>query len=296
MPTSEHVSAAEELRAFLAARDDGERDVAPGMRSQLRLVSGAQETYVLLHGLTASPPAWDAIATTLLARGANVLALRLPLHGHASRMTTALRALSPGLLTRDIAAVLERVARLGTRITLAGHSLGGALTLHAAATFPGIERGVAIAPFLGIVALPHELHRVVIPFLNSLPNFFLWWNPWVRERLLPEHGYPRYPIHALATGMAIAEDVYADARHAPAARRLDFVLNARESSVNNRAAIRLAERWRDVGAIVSVQTLRGLPLSHDIIEPEGAYSARARSVLVEIITGEREALDRVHVV
>jgi len=290
------VNAATELRAFLAARDDAEGDVAPAMRSQLHLTAGAEVTYVLLHGLTASPLAWSLIAEMLVARGANVVVLRLPLHGHARRMTTALRGLMPELLTRDIATVLERIAMLGTRITLAGHSLGGTLTLHAAATSRHVERGIAIAPFLGIVALPHELHRVVIPTLERLPNFYVWWNPWLRERLLPEHGYPRYPIHALSTGMAIAEAVYADAHTTPAARELGVVLNARESSVNNRAAIRLANRWRGAGASICVHTLRGLPVSHDIIEPEGAYSARARETLVDIIAGTYGVTDRAHLV
>jgi alpha-beta hydrolase superfamily lysophospholipase len=290
------MSEVDDLRSFLAARDDAEREVAPAMRSQLHLTAGAEETFVLVHGLTASPLAWSAITAMLVARGANVVVLRLPLHGHAVRMTTALRGLSPDLLTRDIAAVVERVATLGTRITLAGHSLGGTLTLHAAATFPSVARGVAIAPFLGIAALPHELHRVVIPLLQVLPNFFLWWDPFLRERLLPEHGYPRYPLHALTAGIGIAEAVYDDAHRAPAARRLDVVLNARESSVNNRAAMRLADRWRAAGAAIAVHDLRGLPLSHDIIEPERAYSERARSTLVDIIAGEGDVADRVHVV
>jgi hypothetical protein len=89
--------------------------------------------------------------------------------------------------------------------------------------------------------------------------------------------------------------VYDDAHRAPAARRLDVVLNARESSVNNRAAIRLADRWRAARAVVAVHTLRGLPVSHDIIEPERPYAARARATLVDIIAGEGAASDRVHV-
>lgn len=278
-----------ELRAFLRARDDAEA-VADTMRSQLIEGSG-DEAVVLLHGLTASPPAWGSIAGALNRAGATVVALRLPLHGQADRLTTALQGLSVDLLTSDLHAVVVAVAGLNKRIVIGGHSLGGTLAIHAAATLRQVERIVAVAPFLGVAGLPHELHPPLVPLIRALPNVFLWWDPLIRERQQPEHGYPRYPLHALAVGIEMADAVYDDANRMPQAAAIDLVINAQETSVSNRAVRRLAQRWRRARAPVAVHQLVGLPPSHDIIEPARPNSLRARDTLVRLLLGERVAPD-----
>ncbi len=284
------------LRAYLAARDAAEPGVAQAMRSRVLTGSG-DEVVLLLHGLTASPPAWTAIAAALNARGATVVVPRLPLHGHADRLTTALRDLSIELLCADLRAVVTAVIALGKPIVIGGHSLGGTLAIHAAATLAGIERIVAIAPFLGISRVPHELHPALLPIVRRLPNAFLWWDPLERDRQLPDHGYPRYPLHALAVGIGIAELAYADATRPPRASAIDLVVNARETSVDNRAVRRLAARWRAAGANIALHELSGLPPSHDIIEPGRPSSLRVRDVLVRLLCGERNGSDTVtHVV
>lgn len=277
--------AVDELRAYLQARDDAEAMVAAGMRSQL-LCGDGEETVILLHGLTASPPAWGSIAAALNIAGATVVVLRLPLHGHADRLTSALRGLSADGLTSDLRAVITAVARLEKRIVIGGHSLGGTLAIHAAATLPHVDRIVAVAPFLGVAGLPHELHAPLIPMIRALPNVFLWWDPIDRERQQPVHGYPRYPLHAVAVGIEIADAVYDDANRGPQAQAIDLVINAQESSVNNRAVRRLAQRWRRANAPVAVHELVGLPPSHDIIEPARPNSLRARDTLVRLLLGE----------
>jgi pimeloyl-ACP methyl ester carboxylesterase len=282
----------DELRAYLAARDDADPAVGVNMRSQLLAGSG-EDAVILLHGLTASPPAWAAIAAELNAAGTTVVVLRLPLHGHADRLTTALEGLSVELLTSDLRAVIAEVARLGKPIVIGGHSLGGTLAIHAAATLPGVARIVAIAPFLGIAGLPHELHSALIPLLGALPKVFLWWDPVDRERQQPAHGYPRYPLRALAVGLSIADAAYADASRAPRAAAIDLVINARESSINNRAVQRLAGRWRRARAAVAVHRLVGLPPSHDIIEPVRPNSLRPRNTLVRVLRGEFENRENV---
>ena len=255
------------------------------MRSRV-LEGPGDDAIILLHGLTASPLAWDAIAAALNAAGATVVLVRLPLHGYADRLTTALQGLSVDLLTSDIAAVVAAVAALGKRIVVGGHSLGGTLAIHAAAALPQVDAVVAVAPFLGIAGVPQEAHALLTPLIRTLPNIFLWWDPIARERQEPEHGYPRYPLHALAVGMGIADAVYEDARRPPRARTVDLVINAGESSVNNRAVTRLAARWRASGAAVTLHRLRGLPPSHDIIEPARPNSARARETIVRLLRGE----------
>lgn len=280
--------------AFLQARDAADPDVAAGMRSQVYPGRAGGGAVILLHGLTASPPAWRAVAEELAARGRTVVVPRLLLHGHTDRMTKALRGISAQALIDDVAEIVRVVAALGETVTIAGHSLGATLALDAASSGPANARVVAVAPFLGIAGVPHELHPLVLRALALVPGVFMWWDPVRRERLEPLHGYPRYPLVALRTGLAIADRARDDARHAPRVRAIDIVINAAETSVNNRTAQRLAEEWRNAGASIAVHRLRGLDPSHDIIEPERAPAQRAFATLIEIIANDHIAADREH--
>ena len=284
--------ALDELTAFLAARDDAERKVAPEMRSQLLRGRAGAGAYVLLHGLTASPPAWRSIAATLNAGGRTVVVPRLLSHGYGNRMTRALRHLRPVGLLADVRRIVAQVATLGEPVTVVGHSLGATLAISVALHERAVERIIPIAPFMGIAGVPLEFHPLLIGVMASVPDVFLWWDPVVRERLLPLHGYPRYPLRALATGIRLADEARASAHAPPHARGIDMVINERESSVNNRTTLRLALDWRASGASVAIHHLRGLGWSHDIIEPDRAPAQAAQAVLVDIIERAHEPVDR----
>ena len=120
-----------------------------------------------MHGLTASPLAWRAVAEALAARGRTVVVPRLLLHGYADRMTAALRDITARRLFDDVSAIVRAVAETGETVTLAGHSLGATLALDIAARGPEIARVVAVAPFLGIAGVPHELHPLLVRLLGS---------------------------------------------------------------------------------------------------------------------------------
>lgn len=284
----------DDVLAFLRARDDAEAGVAEAMRSQFHAGERGAGAAILLHGLTASPPAWRAVADELAARGRTVVVVRLPRHGHGDRMTTALRGITAQELIDDLAAIVRVVAATGEAVTVAGHSLGATLALDAASHGPAVARVVAVAPFLGIAGVPHELHPLLRRALALVPNHFLWWDPIARERLEPQHGYPRYPLGALLAGLTIADRVRDDAHRPPQARAIDLVLNESETSVNNRTALRLADDWRAAGASIAVHRLRDLGWSHDIIEPLRPQARRALATLVEIIDETHAPADREH--
>ena len=282
------------VAAFLAERDEADPEVAPQMRSQAYRGRPGAGAVVLLHGLTASPPAWRELAALLVAHGRTVIVPRLMLHGYANRMTRVLRHLRAAELIGDVRAVVEHVAALGEEITIVGHSLGATLAIDAALHAPAVTRVVPVAPFLGIANVPHEIHPLLVTAMQSVPDLFLWWDPVLRERLQPAHGYPRYPLRALAIGIRIADAARASAHRPPSARAIDVVLNARETSVNNRTALRLAGDWRAAGASVAVHRLRGLGWSHDIIEPERRAARGALATLAGIIEGTHVPEDRDH--
>ncbi len=228
-----------------------------------------RRAYVLLHGLTASPPQFAAFGRLLFDRGANVLIPRLPHHGYADRLTPALRALTAEELRVFAAASVERAASLADEVVVVGFSVGGLLAAWIGQRYP-VARVTAIAPFFGVAWLPGRLTSPLARIALVAPNRYLWWNPVLRGSLMPAHGYPRVPTHALAQAAQLGQEVLRDAaRVRPAASDVQIVVNASEAAVSNATARDLARSWaRSTGQRIVLHRLRGLPASHDIIEPE----------------------------
>ena len=279
------------LRAFaaLAARDD---DTIHDRGGSMLLAHGrpTARAVLFLHGLTASPMQCDALARKLHANGDSVIVPRLPGHGARDRLTTQLRDV-PAQRLIDAAYEALAIARgLGTSVVVAGFSLGGLLAAWLA-QHERIDHAVAIAPFLGVIGIPGAGTAALAATLRALPNAFLWWNLIQRERLMPDHGYARFPTHAIAEALGIATELHGLARAtAPAARRITIVTNESEAAVNNGAARTLAAAWRaHDGVAVELHRMAGLPRSHDIIESlrPGTVARRAYRTLLPILHDTR---------
>lgn len=242
---------------------------------------------LLLHGLSASPRQFLSIAQALHERGHNVFVPRLPRHGHQNRLSEALATMSAAQLEACANDALAVARGLGEHVTVAGFSLGGLLAAYVG-QFARVQRVVAVSPFLGIAAIPNVFRLPIARWVLRAPNRFLWWDPFLRERQMPEHGYPRYATHAIGHGLTLAHEVLDAARaNAPQSEELLLVINPRDSAVNRRAIERLARYWsaQKPGA-VGIHRLTGMPrFSHDIIEPkrDPAVSERVTQVLVELI-------------
>jgi hypothetical protein len=267
-------------------RERETEEIGLGEGSSLLTHGGPTEkAFVLIHGLTASPLQVAALAERLYERGANVFVPRLPRHGMSDRMSLSLADLHAA----ELEAFADQVAAiglgLGARRTVAGFSVGGLLCAWIAQHY-AFDRAVAIAPFLGTRWIPHRFAPSVARAALALPNAFVWWHPLLRERLGPSHGYPRFATHAVAHAYGLVFDLFAAAaRSAPATPEILFVLNASEATVHNRNAVRLASAWRRRGARIAFHVLRGLPPSHDIIEPLRAsrLARRVTPTLVDLI-------------
>ena len=223
---------------------------------------------LLFHGFTSSPKQFQRYARALFERGHNVIVPRLPHHGRQDRLTEALSGITQERLRAFSSESLDAARTLGERVTVAGFSAGGTLALGLAQR-EEFDRAVAIAPFFGAAVIPRPLMNGICTLLLRLPNRFLWWDPVRRERQMPEHGYPRYPTHALARLYRFSRDIVDGAATAPPkAREVIVVMNAGEASVSNAATRDLVARWRRTGAHVEQRVLRAMPPSHDIIEPE----------------------------
>jgi pimeloyl-ACP methyl ester carboxylesterase len=225
----------------------------------------APTAVLLLHGLTNSPPQYDALAPLLHARGHAVLVPRLPLHGYRDRMTDALAALRATDLE---AAALEWVmlaALCGERVVVAGISIGATLAGWLAAR-TRIDTGIAFAPFCGLRELYGGLNDALGGMLRTLPNAFGWWDPRAKEDQPPAHGYPRFATRALGESLLLSTDIDR-APHAVHGRRAVLVLNANDPVVNNAHAHRRFSALRAFGVEYDRVVLEGLPKMHDVFEP-----------------------------
>lgn len=245
------------------------------------------EATLLLHGLAASPTQFVDVARALHARGHNVFVPRLPRHGRRDRLSDALASLSAPQLEACARDAFEVVRGLGKRVTVAGFSLGGLLTAYLAQEMP-MRRAVAVSPFLGIAVVPGRWRLPIAQWVLRRPNRFLWWDPILKERQMPEHGYPRFATHAVAHGLTLAHDVMQRAAaSAPAADEIVLVLNPGDSTVNRRAILRLAKLWSShKRGVARVHRLAGMPpFLHDIIEPKRYpdVSRRVTGQIVEMI-------------
>jgi alpha-beta hydrolase superfamily lysophospholipase len=246
-------------------------------------------TVVLLHGLTATPQQFDALAPMLHARGRNVLVPRLPKHGYHNRMTKALAGLEVPELIAAVKLALGEARALGGEVTMAGFSLGGMLAAYAAQR-ERVDRAVCIAPFFGVRWLSRSLNRRFTRLLRFVPDLFLWWDP-IRRGAHDGDGYPRYPISALRKAMTLGEAIFEDAkRRPPLTRSIALVTNPRETSCHNGLAHDLAELWRRGGAQVEEIELPHIRPSHDFMTPCPARGRerlheRVYPVVVEAIIG-----------
>jgi len=222
---------------------------------------------LFLHGLTASPLQFSAIARYVWERGDNVYVPRLPRHGHVDRLTETLRDLRADELTTHADESLAHVSRLGRRVRVVGFSLGGLMAAWIGQRY-AVEEVISIAPLLGLAMLPSRFTGAMARTLLAAPNAFVCWNPLLRARRPPFHAYPRFASHAIAQSLFVAEDVFVHAASTNASSPILFVINAGETTISNAAVARLARLWEAKSVSrVELRVITGLGLSHDIIEP-----------------------------
>jgi esterase/lipase len=223
---------------------------------------------VLFHGFTNCPRQFVELAQLFFNRGFNVYVPRLPRHGLLDKLTPSLAGLRADELTACAAQSAQLADGLGIRVCVLGLSVGATIAAWLAQT-QALDRVVAIAPFLSVARVPAMFEPVFAGALARLPNFELWWDPRVKERIGPAHAYPRFATHALAQCLKLGENVRRTAREVgPRAGLSILVLNAKDPAIDNATARELWSVWRKHGGTTDEFTFQNLDVRHDIIEPE----------------------------
>lgn len=228
-----------------------------------------ERALVLLHGFTNCPQQFDVLGRRFHERGWNVLIPRYPRHGYSDRLNTSISELQAEHLVALANRSAEAAHGLGEHVTVAGFSLGGILAAHLAQEADHVDRAVLIAPGFGLKRIPGGAHPALTRLVLMMPNFYVWWDSTLKERLQPPYGYPRFSTHAYAAVTTIASGVVGAARSAkPKAKEIAVLTNANEPGLENRFTYRLVDTWRAHGArVTTFEFPVAARLPHDLIDP-----------------------------
>ncbi len=227
----------------------------------------ADNAVILFHGFTNCPQQFDLLAQQFAARGCNVYVPRIPRHGLKDRLTTTLADLTIRELGECVLEAFANARGLGKRVSAVGLSLGGSMALWLAQAMP-IDLAVSVSPFLMPIGIPRGVGTVAMHALYTIPSFYMWWDPRVKEKCLPIYAYPGFPTHSLATVTFFGDKIFQYSSGKPLGKNCILVTNANESAVNNNVSRGLLAQWNAEDANYSEVVLSGLgPPRHDIIDP-----------------------------
>ena len=249
-----------------------------------------ERVVVLLHGVSSCPRAFVDFAPMLHARGHTVVALRMPENGYADRATDALGRMTAEQLARWGDTAVDIAAGLGDEVVVLGISAGGVVAAWCAQNRREVTRAVLVAPMFGLANLGPFLNAVIMRTTLLVPDFSIWKDPILRERLvgLP-HAYKRQSSRATGEILRLGHAVTRQAASGrPAARQAAVVTNASDTAVDNGMTESLARAWERDGIRVSrYQFARSHGLGHELIDPlePGADPALTYPVLVALIEG-----------
>jgi alpha-beta hydrolase superfamily lysophospholipase len=231
--------------AALQARDDATVRADSGSRLWTH---GAQtaRAIVFYHGYTNAPPQYNLLGEQFFQAGYNVLVPRLPHHGLQDPLTTDQMNLTAEELITLTQETTDIAFGLGERVTIAGLSCGGVMAGWAAAFRPDVFLAMGMAPAANFPFVPMWVSAGFRKLAPRLPNFFIWWDPRVKDKLQgPPHAYPRFSTRGLGEIFRMARVLYDYAdRQAPLAQHIALTTSAFDTAVSNKTIYKLIARWR----------------------------------------------------
>jgi alpha-beta hydrolase superfamily lysophospholipase len=252
--------------ADILAKDAADPAVLPECKSLDVHPTVPQLGVVLLfHGDTSCPNQFSALAGRLAATGYRVLVPRWPEHGIAG--VTAQPNPVDGQEIANFAMRTTAIALgIDQRTILGGLSGGATLALWAAEHNAGVQRVVALAPFLSPAAVPSLLSHAAGNLMRLAPNVNLWWD-WSRRDTepVPRYDYAKFSTRSLGGLMSLAATLGANRTNA----FVIHVLNAADPSDDPAAVRALVVRQRDAGDLVTLYEFpAALKAPHGYVDPD----------------------------
>ena len=235
--------------ADLIAKDTANPTVLPECKSLDVHPTVPQLGVVLLfHAYTSCPNQFSALAGRLAAAGYRVLVPRWPEHGIADTNAEPV-PVDPQDLANFAMRTTAIALGLDQRTVVCGLSGGATLALWAAEHNAGVQRVVALAPFLSPAAVPTRLSHAAGNLMRYAPNLDVWWDFSLKEAdQVPRYSYAKFATRSLAGLMSIASTLGTTRSNA----YVVHVLNAGDESVDPAAIRVLVGQQRDAGDLVSV--------------------------------------------
>ncbi|MFZ4682036.1 MAG: alpha/beta hydrolase [Terrimicrobiaceae bacterium] len=262
----------ETVKAIRASIANTPPEVSPeGMPLLFEHGRPTPKVFVFLHGLSNCPKQFAELGRLLFERGHTVYIPRTPYHGEKNLLTESFGRLTAQQMLDSGNEAADLARGLGQDVTVAGLSINGATTAWMAQNRSDLYRSVLLAPFLAPNGLPQWTIRPLERLLLRLPNFFIWWNPVLKEKNPgPPYAYPRFPTRVIGETMWLGQDVVqASRKEAPRSPSILVVTSASDLAANNALTAILVENWRKLRpeGIETCQFPKDQKVPHDFIDP-----------------------------
>jgi pimeloyl-ACP methyl ester carboxylesterase len=270
--------------ADLVAKDRVDRALLPECVSlDVRPTAPQQGVILLFHDYTSCPNQFAALADRLASAGFRVLVPRWPEHGVAN--TTAEPEPVDAQDVADFGMRATAIALgLDKRTVVGGFAGGATLALWAAEHNAGVQRVVALSPFLGPLAVPAVLTHATANGMRLLPSMDVWWDLNRKEGTqVPRYHYAKFGTRSLSGLMNLGSTLGTTRTSAYVVQ----VVNPADASADPEAVRALVGRQRDAGNRVTVYELpASIQAPHDYLDPANSKNKPEETfpALVEILT------------
>jgi esterase/lipase len=220
--------------------------------------------YVLLHGFTNSPTQFQEVGERLFATGDNVYIPRLPRHAERDAPIRALSRVRADELTMFADSVVDVARGLGDSVVVVGLSAGGSIAAWIAQWRAEVHRAVLIAPALGAGLLSDDHGRELADIASLIPNITRTAKPDTTRPDMVQGTTSRGLAEVLGLGHRVRDQAV---QFRPRVKDIVFLLNERDHTVSEKAALDLAQQWFDHGASVAVYKFpASAKLPHNVME------------------------------
>ena len=253
------------LRVGMRQRFDDSVAVANGRSILMSHGERAPRVYVLLHGFTDAPTQFATVGAHLFADGANVYIPRLPHHAERTAPLRAIGRVTSEELARFADSTAQIARGLGDTIVVVGLSAGGVLAAWITEYHPEVRRTVLIAPAIAMGRVSSDEGAGIVILASKLPEVVRMTAPIDTAR--PEN-VPGISTRGLAELLRLGQRVRDRAEsNPPSVHDVVFLLNEADHTVSEEAALEVAHRWMDRGALPRAYRFTvGAKLPHNVME------------------------------